>query len=232
MKSRTWMWMAIVYLFAALVTPVWTAGQNNPSQNKPRHHTYRLIDLGTFGGPQSIIFGKTGPLSAGGAVTTCADTAMPDPYYPNNNPYFDLFSGPDPYIEHAFLWKNGTLGDLGVLPSGTSSCGQWINDSGVVVGASSNGAIDPLVGYPEVNAVRWERGNILNLGTLGGNQSVAWGINNRGQIAGGALNTIPDSYQFGVFFPYGATQVHAFLWQNGRMKDLGTLGGRTVMSIL
>lgn len=225
MKSRTSTWRMATLLLVALALPLLTAAQGSPSQDqKPKHKQYKLIDLGTFGGPQSIIFGSTGPLNAGGSVTTCADTSMPDPYYPNNNPYFDL-AGPDPYIEHAFLWKNGVLGDLGVLPGGTSSCGQWINDSGVVVGASANGAIDPLVGYPEVNAVRWEKGNILNLGTLGGNQSVAWAINNRGQIAGGALNTVPDSYQFGVSFPYGATQVHAFLWQQGVMMDLGTLGG-------
>ena len=40
MKSRTWMWMTVVSLFAALAMPVWTAAQDNPSQNpKPKHHT-------------------------------------------------------------------------------------------------------------------------------------------------------------------------------------------------
>ena len=225
MRSRIKTWSIAASLFTALAMPVGMAAQDTPSQShNPRHQQYTLIDLGTFGGPQSIIFGGTGPLSGSGAVTTCADTAMPDPYYPNNNPYFNL-SGPDPYIEHAFLWRDGVLNDLGTLPGGPGSCGQWVNNSGVVVGASANGAIDPLVGWPEINAVRWRNGSILNLGTLGGNESVAFAINNRGEIAGGALNTVPDSYQFGVIFPYGATQVHAFLWRDGTMKDLGTLGG-------
>jgi probable HAF family extracellular repeat protein len=226
MKSRIWTWATVVYLFATVTMPVWTAAQDNPSPRHHRkHHQYRLIDLGTFGGPQSIIFGATGSLNNRGMVNSCADTAMTDPYYPNNNPYFNLPSGPDPYIQHAFLWRDGTLGDLGVLPGGTSSCGQWSSESGVVVGASTNGTIDPLVGVPEINAVRWKNGHILNLGTLGGNESIAWSINNRGQIAGGALNAIPDTYQTSLFFPVGATQVHAFLWQDGNMKDLGTLGG-------
>ena len=56
MKSRIWMWMIAVYLFAALAMPVWTAAQDSPSQDhKPKHHQYKLIDLGTFGGPNSSV---------------------------------------------------------------------------------------------------------------------------------------------------------------------------------
>src|ERR1700752_4584980 len=41
MKSRTWMFAAVVYLFAALAIPVWTAAQNN-QENKaqPSHSPY------------------------------------------------------------------------------------------------------------------------------------------------------------------------------------------------
>jgi hypothetical protein len=54
MKSRTWTWMTAVYLFAALAMPVGMAAQDSPSQDhKPKHHQYRLIDMGTFGGPAS-----------------------------------------------------------------------------------------------------------------------------------------------------------------------------------
>ena len=52
MKSRRWTWMVIVYLFAVMAMPVWTAAQDNPSQDhKSKHHQYKLIDMGTFGGP-------------------------------------------------------------------------------------------------------------------------------------------------------------------------------------
>ena len=33
MKSRTWMWTAVVYLFATLAVTVGLAAQNNPSQD-------------------------------------------------------------------------------------------------------------------------------------------------------------------------------------------------------
>jgi probable HAF family extracellular repeat protein len=52
---------------------------------------------------------------------------------------------------------------------------------------------------------------ITDLGTLGGEESWAAAINERGQIIGNRL-----------MVPY---QVRPFLWQNGKMRDLGTLGG-------
>jgi probable HAF family extracellular repeat protein len=77
-----------------------------------------------------------------------------------------------------------------------------------------------LLGVPEINAVLWEGGQIVNLGTLeGGYESNAFAVNDRGQVAGVFLNTIPDP-----FSPFGL-QVRAFLWQKGLMEDLGTLGG-------
>jgi len=61
--------------------------------------------------------------------------------------------------------------------------------------------------------------SVTDLGTLGGPFSRANAINNQGQIAGGSLTAIPDPTN------PGSTEVHPFLWQNGVMTDLGTLGG-------
>jgi probable HAF family extracellular repeat protein len=189
-------------------------------QHACRHHQYKLIDLGTFGGPSSIIFGATGPLNNRGEVTSCADTAIKDSYVPNGNPYF----GEDEFVQHAFLWRHGVLDDLKPFSGGRGSCGQWINDLDVVAGAAEDGSINPLTGYPAVVAARWQHGKVLALGSLGGPESVAFAINNRGQIAGGATNEMTDAFASGIFFS-GQSQVHAFRWQAGSLLDLGTLGG-------
>ena len=54
MKLKEWTSVVVIMtLFAALAMPVCMPAQDNPSQNhKPKHHGYKLIDLGTFGGPQ------------------------------------------------------------------------------------------------------------------------------------------------------------------------------------
>jgi len=62
---------------------------------------------------------------------------------------------------------------------------------------------------PDVPAPQYA---ITDLGTLGGTFSLAYGINNRGQIDG--FSTLP-----------GDTVEHSFIRKSGRMIDLGALGG-------
>jgi probable HAF family extracellular repeat protein len=90
-----------------------------------------------------------------------------------------------------------------------------------VAGASGNGTIDPLTGLIEHVALLWKSGQIIKLGTLGGNESDASSLNNHDQVVGWAENAIPDP----VSMLGHGTQDRAFLWQNGSMRDLGTLGG-------
>jgi len=145
-----------------------------------------------------------------GIVVGFADTDIPDP----NNP--------EGFFFHAFRWKHGVLGDLGTLPDGLGSFAIWSNNRGQVVGVSGNGVIDPLLGAPEGRAVFWyANGSVLDLGTFGGNQSLAGAINERGQVIGVAADTVPDPYSlFGW-----ATETRGFIWERGIMRDLGTLGG-------
>lgn len=53
---------------------------------------------------------------------------------------------------------------------------------------------------------------LTDLGTLGGSSSLAYGINNFGQVTGQSLST-------------GDGTTHAFLYSGGSMSDLGSLGG-------
>jgi probable HAF family extracellular repeat protein len=85
---------------------------------------------------------------------------------------------------HTFLWQRSVLTDLGTLPGVTSGGPNDINDNGVVTGISENGSIDPTTGLPEYDAVVWKNGQIINLGTFGGNWSYANALNNEGEVAG------------------------------------------------
>ena len=103
--------------------------------------------------------------------------------------------------------------------------GQWVNDLGVVVGAAEDGSIDSLNGYPAVVATRWRHGKPVALGSLGGSDSVAWAVNNGGEIAGSAATDALQTTSGPGFFGLMGAQVHATLWQQGTLHDLGTLGG-------
>jgi probable HAF family extracellular repeat protein len=216
MKSSTVRFIAAVATFAILASSLRLFAQDT---------RYKLIVIGTFGGPQSWIGGSVPILNHNGTLAGQADTAVLDPDFPNINPGVPLVPQPDPYISHAFRFANGVETDLGALPGGRNSSGFWVSDKGEIIGGSENGVIDPNNGFPSQNAVVWKHGQIMNLGTLkGGHESGANAINNRGQIVGFSDNDVPDPFSFFSFLGL-VTQTRAFLWEDGIMQDLGTLGG-------
>jgi len=73
-------------------------------------------------------------------------------------------------------------------------------------------ALFAALAIPLQLAAQHTRYTVTDLGTLGGTFSEGDGINNRGSVEG--KSTLP-----------GDTILHAFLWRNGVMTDLGTLGG-------
>jgi probable HAF family extracellular repeat protein len=225
MKSGRLMWMTAIAACGLLTGAVPLAGQDMQAHE---HHHYQLIDVGTLGGAQSI----EKALNDQGTLVGCADTSTPDPNYPNLNPFLTdspFPFGADPFVFHTFEFKNGSLSDMGALPGTNSSCGEFLTDRGLIVGGSENGLIDPLTGWPAMEAVAWQNGQVTNLGTFGGNESFAIGANNRGQVVGAAANAVPDP--FSVFFGWG-TQTRAFLWtQSQGLQDLGTLGGPDAFAI-
>lgn len=215
MKSRMFTCITVMTLFVVLVMPAQLLAQG--------HTRYQLVDLGTFGGPNSgfnfedgVVVNRRG-LAVGASETTIPTTPPGNDYDCNG-----------PFTFHAFEWQKGSVIDLGALWEGGCSNARWINAIGVSVGDSENGVIDPLLGINEIRAVLWRNGHIMDLGTLGGNQSASAAINESGQIVGWAENTTPDPFSFAGLFFFGSdlgTQTLAFLWQDGVMQDLGTLGG-------
>jgi probable HAF family extracellular repeat protein len=231
MNPRKVFFIVASTMIATLALPAWLSAQQQQkdAERKREHLRYKLIEIGTLGGPSSLsYFGDAQSLNDRGAVVGLADTAASDPNFPNLNPY--LFF--DPFIHHAFRWKDGTLSDLGAFPGANNSEVGWINDRGLAAGSSTNGSIDPLTGWPAEIAVLWSQDEIISLGTLGGNESQADAINDRGQIAGFAANTVPDSFPSPLGAPGFGTQQRAFLWEKGVMRDLGTLGGPDADALL
>ena len=194
---------------------------------------YKLIDIGTFGGPASYVnapfaLGSPNQINNPGVVVGAAATNTPSALFPDKA----ICGGIDgivPFVFHAFKWQNGILADLGTLGVSEVECSEAvsINAKGEVAGRSGNGISDPLVNAEEIRAVLWKNGEIEDLGTLGGNLSIATGINNASQVVGFSVNMTPD--QFSLLYGLGGftngTQTRGFLWQNGQMQDLGTLGG-------
>jgi probable HAF family extracellular repeat protein len=144
-----------------------------------------MQNLGTLGGPVSQAYS----INKSGQVTGYSD---------NNNS-----ASPQ---QHAFLYSNGTMSDIGALLSGLpNSFGYSINDAGHIAGAAYDAS------YSSPRAFFYNGSTATNLGTFGGNSSTALSINNFDNLAG--------------FLTLTSSVDHAFVYLNRKMTDLGTLGG-------
>ena len=163
--------------------------------------TYQLTDLGTLGGATSVAR----------AINDANQVVG----------YSEVAAG----ATHPFLWNAGALVDLGSL--GTNGYAYGINNLGHIVGYSSTpNPLWPACGRSGIfclesfdQATLWSAGSITGLGTLGGPNSYAYGVNDAGQVVG--IADVPDNGNG----PIG----DAFLYNAGSMTDLGAQGGTTLL---
>jgi probable HAF family extracellular repeat protein len=109
-----------------------------------------------------------------------------------------------------FLFKSGTLTNLGFLAGDVASTATGINATGLICGTS----LGPS-GYrgQASHAFATTGGALTPLGSFGGGQSVAHSVNDAGEIVGWAST------------PAGTSD--AFIWKAGVLTDLNGAGGFT-----
>ena len=112
MKSRIFVLMVTITVFAVLATPTRSAAQDQQEQKAAQPHRYTVTALSTLSGTVGIGNGISNKGWVAGASTLPGDTIL-----------------------HATLWCNGVLTDLGTL-GGPNSFVNWPvkDDSGVTVG--------------------------------------------------------------------------------------------------
>jgi probable HAF family extracellular repeat protein len=185
-------------------------------------HDGGMTALPTLGGYNSSF----GGINNRGEAAGYAETSVTDPDCPAEAAVNG--TGPLALRFEAVIWgpKRGEIRRLSPLRGDSVGIAFWINDQGQAAGISgscANTIIPPFAAGP--HAVLWEEdGSPIPLGDLGGTVNtavlgvgnVAFGINNRGEVAG--LAAVPDSD--------GISRTnHAVLWTRDRTKplDLGTL---------
>jgi probable HAF family extracellular repeat protein len=229
MKSRTWMWTAAVYLFTALATPVWTAAQDNQSNNK--HQKYaaakrpgpytgatwedkqspaRAIDTSINDRHRDVRYRVTEI----GVVPGEQYSYLPIGGSINNRGALAGFSfnliGDFFLTALPFTWDHGILQPLPLVDGWPGAEALGLNDSGLVFGLASNvNEFGDIIQTP----VLWRHGSPTNLGFPAGYSfAVPFAINNRGQVVG-----------YAVDFDRGV--LNAFVWYQGQITQLPLLPG-------
>ena len=156
---------------------------------------------------------------------------------------------------HGFVYTNGSLQDLGTLPGGNYVFTKAINDDGTVIGQAltaddtcaqayfyRNGVMSPIGTCATTQGAFFinKRGNIVGLTprNSNGRQQGFFSKDGTSVVTMNCLDNLPcsgrsytepadlnDKGQVTGFARDSAGVRHPYLYQNGVMKDLGSLGG-------
>lgn len=108
----------------------------------------------------------------------------------------------------AFIYSDGRFRDIGLVPGLNYATPHAINDKGQVAGTAGNFPGDTSRPF------FYDGSTMIGLGTFGGDQGDALGLNDKGTVVGNAaLAPPPDS-------PYG--QRLPFIYRNGDLRQLRT----------
>jgi probable HAF family extracellular repeat protein len=137
---------------------------------------------------------------------------------------FIALAAPVPLLAQEQAVPQFTVKELGTL-GGTLSWATAFNNKGSVVGYSS------LTGDSSLHAFVWHKGVMRDLGTLGGPNSMSFAVSERDVVVGVTETSIPDpngedACGFGthlICLP--------FIWQDGVMTALPTLGGNNGQAV-
>ncbi len=203
----------------------WAMGSANLPGDTIAHATvwvYGLkVDLGTLGGSNSnIVFPNRNDM---GEIVGISQTGAPDPLGEqwSCSAFFPAATGTG-YTCLGFVWQWGVMAPLPTL-GGNNGFAAAVNNLGEVVGWAENAIHDSTCVAPQIlqfEAVVWgpAKGQIQQLSPLAGDpDTAATAINDKGQIVGisGTCDVAVGAY----------TAKHAVLWENGKVVNLGSLGG-------
>jgi probable HAF family extracellular repeat protein len=156
----------------------------------------RATDLGNFGTFGALAVGVNNAHVAIGTMQTASLT------------------NPQP----TFVYVGGAVGPVNGVTVGSGHLA--INDFNQMLGYSTS----------TNDATLYAAGHLTDLGSLAGHGSVGMGLNNSGQAVGFSSTGRTVTQKAGSV-PFGPARsapnsvVHPFLYQNGKMTDLTTLGG-------